>query len=192
MKIGVLGVQGAVREHVRIIEELGEQAVVVRTREELAEVDGLILPGGESTAMRRLLERYGLLEELRASTIPMFGTCAGMILLATEIEGEDSHLNKIGMTVRRNAFGRQIDSFETKLAVKGIDHDVEAVFIRAPQVRRVNESVDVLAEVEEAIVAVREGNYLACSFHPELTKDYAMHRYFLNMVNAHRCEHTAV
>lgn len=140
--------------------------------------------------MRRLLDRYGLLEPLREmETLPMFGTCAGMILLANEVEGYDAHLKKIPMTVKRNAFGRQVDSFEVDLPVKGIDEPVEAVFIRAPQVACVEPEVDVLAEVEEAIVAVRYNQYLACSFHPELTDDLSLHRYFIEMVKANQSQH---
>ncbi|KDN59376.1 pyridoxal 5'-phosphate synthase glutaminase subunit PdxT [Exiguobacterium sp. AB2] len=185
--IGVLGMQGAIREHVRMLEALGVDTRVVRSVEDLNQIDGLVLPGGESTAMRRLLDRYGLLEPLRDNTqLPMFGTCAGLILLATEVEGYDAHLRKIPMTVKRNAFGRQVDSFEVTLPVKGIDEAVEAVFIRAPQVASVEPVVDVLAEVEEAIVAVRYDKYVACSFHPELTDDLSMHRYFLNIVAANK------
>lgn len=183
--IGVLGMQGAIREHVHMLEALGVNTLVVRSVDDLNRIDGLVLPGGESTAMRRLLDRYELLEPLRKNTeLPMFGTCAGLILLATEVEGYDAHLRKIPMTVKRNAFGRQVDSFEVDLAVKGIDDAVEAVFIRAPQVASVEANVDVLAEVEEAIVAVRYDKYMACSFHPELTDDLSMHRYFLDMVEA--------
>lgn len=189
-KIGVLGMQGAIREHVRMLESLGVQTVVVRSLEDLKAIDGLVLPGGESTAMRRLLDRYGLLEPLREmDDLPMFGTCAGMILLANEVEGYDAHLKKIPMTVTRNAFGRQIDSFEVMLPVKGIEELVEAVFIRAPQVTTVEPEVEVLAEVEEAIVAVRYGHYVACSFHPELTEDLSLHRYFLDLVTAKQAYH---
>ena len=183
--IGVLGMQGAIREHVHMLEALGADTLVVRSVDDLNRIDGLVLPGGESTAMRRLLDRYELLEPLRENTeLPMFGTCAGLILLATEVEGYDAHLRKIPMTVKRNAFGRQVDSFEVDLAVKGIDDAVEAVFIRAPQVASVEANVDVLVEVEEGIVAVRYDKYMACSFHPELTDDLSMHRYFLDMVEA--------
>lgn len=183
--IGVLGMQGAIREHVHMLEALGADTLVVRSVDDLNRIDGLVLPGGESTAMSRLLDRYELLEPLRENTeLPMFGTCAGLILLATEVEGYDAHLRKIPMTVKRNAFGRQVDSFEVDLTVNGIDDAVEAVFIRAPQVASVEASVEVLAEVEEAIVAVRYDKYMACSFHPELTDDLSMHRYFLDMVEA--------
>lgn len=188
--IGVLGMQGAIREHVRMLESLGVQTIVVRSVEDLNEIDGLVLPGGESTAMRRLLDRYGLLEPLRErQDLPMFGTCAGMILLANEVEGYDAHLKKIPMVVKRNAFGRQVDSFEVSLPVKGIDEPVEAVFIRAPQVASVEPHVEVLAEVEEAIVAVRYGHYVACSFHPELTEDVSLHRYFVDLVKEAKTQH---
>ncbi|WP_214830079.1 pyridoxal 5'-phosphate synthase glutaminase subunit PdxT [Exiguobacterium algae] len=188
--IGVLGMQGAIREHVRMLESLGVQTIVVRSVEDLNEIDGLVLPGGESTAMRRLLDRYGLLEPLRErQDLPMFGTCAGMILLANEVEGYDAHLKKIPMVVKRNAFGRQVDSFEVSLPVKGIDEPVEAVFIRAPQVASVEPHVEVLAEVEEAIVAVRYGHYVACSFHPELTEDVSLHRYFVDLVKEAKAQH---
>lgn len=188
--IGVLGMQGAIREHVRMLESLGVQTIVVRSVEDLNEIDGLVLPGGESTAMRRLLDRYGLLEPLRErQDLPMFGTCAGMILLANEVEGYDAHLKKIPMVVKRNAFGRQVDSFEVSLPVKGIDEPVEAVFIRAPQVASVEPHVEVLAEVKEAIVAVRYGHYVACSFHPELTEDVSLHRYFVDLVKEAKAQH---
>ena len=188
--IGVLGMQGAIREHVRMLESLGVQTIVVRSIEDLNSIDGLVLPGGESTAMRRLLDRYGLLEPLRArQDLPMFGTCAGMILLANEVVGYDAHLKKIPMVVKRNAFGRQVDSFEVSLPVKGIEEPVEAVFIRAPQVASVEAEVEVLAEVEEAIVAVRYGHYVACSFHPELTEDVSLHRYFINLVKESKAQH---
>lgn len=188
--IGVLGMQGAIREHVRMLETLGVQSIVVRSLEDLNKIDGLVLPGGESTAMRRLLDRYDLLEPLRErQDLPMFGTCAGMILLANEVEGYDAHLKKIPMTVKRNAFGRQVDSFEVSLPVKGIAEPVEAVFIRAPQVAAVTPEVEVLAEVEEAVVAVRFGHYVACSFHPELTEDVSLHRYFVNIVKEVKAQH---
>ncbi|WP_396128933.1 pyridoxal 5'-phosphate synthase glutaminase subunit PdxT [Exiguobacterium mexicanum] len=183
--IGVLGMQGAIREHVHMLEALGADTLVVRSVDDLNRIDGLVLPGGRARRCAVCSNRYELLEPLRENTeLPMFGTCAGLILLATEVEGYNAHLRKIPMTVKRNAFGRQVDSFEVDLAVKGIDDAVEAVFIRAPQVASVEANVDVLAEVEEAIVAVRYDKYMACSFHPELTDDLSMHRYFLDMVEA--------
>ncbi|HBF58885.1 pyridoxal 5'-phosphate synthase glutaminase subunit PdxT [Exiguobacterium sp.] len=184
MVIGILDVQGAVREHQQQLEGLGVDVVLVKQASDLAGLDGLVLPGGESTAMRRLIERYELLEPLRekATTLPMFGTCAGMILLATAVEAGQSHLNAISMTVRRNAFGRQIDSFEGLLPVEGIEEPIEAVFIRAPLILSVGEGTRVIAKVEDQIVAVETSLHLACSFHPELTEDDRLHRYFLQKI----------
>jgi len=184
MVIGILDVQGAVREHQQQLEGLGVDVVLVKQASDLDGLDGLVLPGGESTAMRRLIERYALLEPLRekATTLPMFGTCAGMILLATAVEAGQSHLNAISMTVRRNAFGRQIDSFEGLLPVEGIEESIEAVFIRAPLILSVGEGTRVIAKVEEQIVAVETSLHLACSFHPELTEDDRLHRYFLQKI----------
>ena len=184
MVIGILDVQGAVREHQRQLEGLGVEVVLVKQASDLERLDGLVLPGGESTAMRRLIERYALLEPLRekATTLPMFGTCAGMILLATVVEAGQSHLNAIPMTVRRNAFGRQIDSFEGLLPVEGIEESIEAVFIRAPLILSVGEGTRVIAKVEDQIVAVETSLHLACSFHPELTEDDRLHRYFLQKI----------
>ncbi|WP_214809631.1 MULTISPECIES: pyridoxal 5'-phosphate synthase glutaminase subunit PdxT [Exiguobacterium] len=184
MVIGILDVQGAVREHQQQLEGLGVDVVLVKQASDFDGLDGLVLPGGESTAMRRLIERYALLEPLRekATTLPMFGTCAGMILLATAVEAGQSHLNAISMTVRRNAFGRQIDSFEGSLPVEGIEEPIEAVFIRAPLILSVGEGTRVIAKVEEQIVAVETSLHLACSFHPELTEDDRLHRYFLQKI----------
>lgn len=188
MVIGILDVQGAVREHQRQLEGLGVEVVLVKQASDLERLDGLVLPGGESTAMRRLIERYALLEPLRekATTLPMFGTCAGMILLATVVEAGQSHLNAIPMTVRRNAFGRQIDSFEGLLPVEGIEESIEAVFIRAPLILSVGEGTRVIAKVEDQIVAVETSLHLACSFHPELTEDNRLHRYFLQKIKQHQ------
>lgn len=184
MVIGILDVQGAVREHQQQLEGLGVEVVLVKHASDLERLDGLVLPGGESTAMRRLIERYALLEPLRekATTLPMFGTCAGMILLATTVEAGQSHLNAISMTVRRNAFGRQIDSFEGLLPVEGIEESIEAVFIRAPLILSVGEGTRVIAKVEDQIVAVETSLHLACSFHPELTEDDRLHQYFLQKI----------
>ncbi|WP_214722366.1 pyridoxal 5'-phosphate synthase glutaminase subunit PdxT [Exiguobacterium sp. s192] len=188
MVIGILGVQGAVREHEHILRTLGVETVVVKSVTDLDGIDGLVLPGGESTTMRRLIDRYGLLDVLRSkvTTLPMFGTCAGMILLASELNEGPAHLQAIPMTVRRNAFGRQVDSFETMLAVEGVGQDVEAVFIRAPYVEQVGEGVRVLAKAEDAIVTVETDLHLACSFHPELTKDSRLHHYFVQKINQSR------
>lgn len=184
MKIGVLALQGAVAEHMRSVELAGAQAVAVKQTAQLDELDGLILPGGESTTIGKLMRRYGFIEALRdfASRKPLFGTCAGLILLATRLEGgEQPHLELMNMTVARNAFGRQRESFETELEVKGLDTPLRAVFIRAPLIKEVGPEVEVLATYKGEIVAARQGNLLACSFHPELTDDCRLHGLFLDM-----------
>jgi pyridoxal 5'-phosphate synthase pdxT subunit len=185
MKIGVLALQGAVAEHARTVEAVGAEAVLVKRVEQLADLDGLILPGGESTAMRRLIDRYNFLEPLRAfgeAGKPIFGTCAGMILLAKRIHNqESSHLGLMNVTVERNAFGRQVDSFEADLAIKDVAEDFPAVFIRAPYIIEAGDGVDILSEDTGRIVAARDRHYLATAFHPELTKDTRLMKYFLKM-----------
>lgn len=184
-KIGVLGLQGAVREHVRSIERNGAEAIVVKQPEQLQELDGLILPGGESTTMRRLIDRYGFMEPLRAfgeSGRPMFGTCAGLILLAGEVIGyEEPHLGLMNIRVERNSFGRQKESFEANLVIKDVAEDYNAVFIRAPHIVSAGEGTEVLAKCDGRIVAARDGQYLGCSFHPELTDDHRITAYFIAM-----------
>lgn len=183
-KIGVLALQGAVREHVNAIEAVGAEAVIVKRAEDLACLDGLILPGGESTTMRKLIDQYSLLEPLRQFDKPVFGTCAGLILLAKEVVGyEEPHLGLMNVVVERNSFGRQKDSFEVTLKARGIGEDVAAVFIRAPHIVSVGVGVEVLAEHDGRIVLARDGRFLGCSFHPELTEDTRVMRYFLKMVN---------
>lgn len=193
--IGILAVQGGVQEHERTLDRLGVDHRQVRRVEHLDGLSGIILPGGESTTMSKLLELGGMLEPLRAALaagLPAYGTCAGMILLASEIldTRPDAHcLSAIDMTVRRNAFGRQVDSFESDLAVDGVAEPVTAVFIRAPWVERVGDEVEVLARVpsgpaEGAIVAVRQGRCMATSFHPEVTENTAIHQLFLRIVDA--------
>ncbi|MFC4182707.1 pyridoxal 5'-phosphate synthase glutaminase subunit PdxT [Saccharococcus thermophilus] len=186
MKIGVLGLQGAVQEHVRSIEACGAEAVVVKKTDQLADLDGLILPGGESTTMRRLMDKYGFMEPLKqfaAAGKPMFGTCAGLILLAKRIVGYDEpHLGLMDITVERNSFGRQRESFEAELSIAGVADDFIGVFIRAPHIVEVGEDVEILAKYDGRIVAARQGQFLGCSFHPELTDDHRMTHYFLNMV----------
>ncbi|WP_214856010.1 pyridoxal 5'-phosphate synthase glutaminase subunit PdxT [Exiguobacterium sp. s166] len=184
MVIGVLGVQGAVREHQEMLHTLGVKTMIVKSAADLEGIDGLILPGGESTTIRRLIDRYGLLDVLRLQidTLPMFGTCAGMILLASELSESPAHLRAIPMTVKRNAFGRQVDSFETSLIVEGVGQDIEAVFIRAPFVEQVGEGVRVLSTLGTAAVAVETDLHLACSFHPELTSDRRLHDYFIQKI----------
>ena len=195
--VGVLALQGDVREHLAALTEAGTDAVTVRRPEELARVDGLIVPGGESTTMSNLLKAFDLLEPLRSrlsAGLPVYGSCAGMILLASEIldtRDDAIHLDALDITVRRNAFGRQVDSFETDLDMAGIDGDpVRAVFIRAPWVERVGDGVEVLATVPHGpaagrVVAVRRGTALATSFHPEVTGDRRIHSLFAEMVRAH-------
>lgn len=193
--IGILALQGGVREHERSLDKLGVTHRQVRRPNQLLGIDGIILPGGESTTISRLLELGGLLEPLRAALakgLPAYGTCAGMILLANQVRDTraDAHqLNALDITVRRNAFGRQIDSFEADLDFVGIDAPVPAVFIRAPWVEQVGEGVEVLAVVQEgpaagAVVAVRAGNVLASSFHPEVTGDTRLHELFMEIVRA--------
>lgn len=189
--IGVLALQGDTREHLAALQEAGAEAITVRRRAELDAVDGLVLPGGESTAMSHLLRDFDLLDPLRARLadgLPAYGACAGMILLSSEIldagaEGREAlPLGGIDMTVRRNAFGRQVDSFEGDLPFEGLDGTVRAVFIRAPWVERVGAGVQVLARAAGHVVAVRQGPVLATAFHPEVTGDRRVHRMFVDMV----------
>lgn len=186
MKIGVLALQGAVREHIRSIEECGVEAVAIKRKEELKEVDGLILPGGESTTIRRLIDKYdfmGTLKEFAAEGKPMFGTCAGLILLANNIvDYKEPHIGVMDITVERNSFGRQRDSFEADLAIKDVAESFPAVFIRAPHIVEAGADVEVLAKHNDRIVAAREGQFLGCSFHPELTDDHRLTAYFVEMV----------
>ena len=186
MKIGVLALQGAVAEHIRSLEAAGAEAVAVKRVEQLDELNGLVIPGGESTTIGKLMRKYGFMDAIRefsAQGKPLFGTCAGLIVLADKIEGQDeAHLQLMNMTVARNAFGRQRESFETDLEVKGIEQPIRAVFIRAPLIKSVGEGVEVLSEYNGEIVTAREGTLLAASYHPELTDDYRLHEYFLEMV----------
>ncbi|WP_281883244.1 pyridoxal 5'-phosphate synthase glutaminase subunit PdxT [Paenibacillus sp. YYML68] len=190
MKIGILALQGAVAEHIGMVVKAGGEGVAVKRPEQLDEIDGIIIPGGESTTIGKLMRTYGFIDALRDYSRqgkPIFGTCAGLIVLAKDIIGqEESHLGLMDIQVARNAFGRQRESFETDLPIKGIAEDVRAVFIRAPLIEAVGESVDVLAEYQGSIVAARQGNLLATSFHPELTDDERMHAYFIDMVRETR------
>jgi pyridoxal 5'-phosphate synthase pdxT subunit len=191
VKIGVLALQGAFAEHVSTLRAIGVEAVEVRLPEHLGDVDGLILPGGESTTMRRLIDRWAMREpilDLAASGAPLFGTCAGMIVLAREIAGDDEPiLPLLDVTVQRNAFGRQLDSFEMELSVPLLgDTPVHAVFIRAPVIERAGPDVDVLARLPDGrIVAVRERNVIATSFHPELAGETRFHRLVAMMAAEH-------
>ncbi|MFH0997801.1 MAG: pyridoxal 5'-phosphate synthase glutaminase subunit PdxT [Pseudomonadota bacterium] len=189
MKIGVLALQGDFAEHVRILEQIGVTAVEVRLPRDLADIDGLIIPGGESTTIGKLAVRFGLMEPIRqlASTKPIWGTCAGAIFLARDSRYTQPLLGLMDIAIRRNAFGRQADSFETDLDVPEIVTDkdsrrIHAVFIRAPLIESVGSDVKVLARLSDGrIVAARERNLLATAFHPELTGDDRFHRYFLTL-----------
>lgn len=191
--VGVFALQGDVREHVRILTDLGVDAMSVRRPGELERCHALVIPGGESTTMYKLARSFELFEPLQArirAGMPTFGTCAGMIMLADRVEGgtaEQETLGGLDITVRRNAFGRQVDSFEGELDFKGFDDKVGAVFIRAPWVEDVGDGVEVLARIETGeatgrIVAVREGHVMATSFHPEVSGDDRIHRYFVDIV----------
>lgn len=193
--VGVLALQGDVREHRSAVESAGARTIAVRRPEELAAVDGLVLPGGESTTIDKLTRAFGLRDPLRAriaAGMPVYGSCAGMILLADRVldgHPEQQTLGGLDVTVRRNAFGRQVDSYETDLDVRGIDGGaVRAVFIRAPWVEEAGQGVEVLAAVESKgeshPVVVRQGNLLATSFHPEVTGDHRIHGHFVEMIRA--------
>jgi pyridoxal 5'-phosphate synthase pdxT subunit len=186
-RVGVLAYQGDVREHLAALEAAGAVPVEVRTLEELDTVDGLVVPGGESTVIGKLASRYGLLEPLRERAragLPVLGTCAGMILLAREVEGPPQDLlGVLDVRVRRNAFGRQVASFEAEVEVKGVDGGpVAGAFIRAPWVADAGPEVEVLAEVEGKVVAVRQGNLLATAFHPELSGEVRLHRWLVGLI----------
>jgi pyridoxal 5'-phosphate synthase pdxT subunit len=191
--VGVFALQGDVREHLRALAEVGAEPVAVRRPTELARCDGLVVPGGESTTMSKLARTFELLEPLRdrvKTGMPTFGTCAGMIMLADRIEDGIAGQETIGgldITVRRNAFGRQVDSFEGDLAFVGLDAPVHAIFIRAPWVEAVGDDVEVLARVGTGpaagrIVAVRQGHLMATSFHPEVGGDTRVHELFVDLV----------
>ncbi len=188
--VGVLALQGDVREHVAALKDSGADVLGVRRAEELSKVDGLVIPGGESTTMSNLLRVFELLDPLSERLrdgLPVYGSCAGMILLASEIldtRPDAVALGAIDMTVRRNAFGRQVDSFEGDLDFAGLDGGLHAVFIRAPWVERVGADVEVLAVAHGHPVAVRQGSALATSFHPEVTGDRRVHQLFVDMVRA--------
>jgi pyridoxal 5'-phosphate synthase pdxT subunit len=176
MKIGVLAVQGNFREHAAMLRRLGADPVEVRKPEELQGLDGLVIPGGESTTFTRLMRLYGLDEALREFTGPVLGTCAGMIVL------DRLHLGAVDIEVDRNAYGRQVASFEADLALAGDDEPLRGVFIRAPRVREVGPEVEVLAELDGEPVLLREGRFIVASFHPELTDDTRVHERFLDLI----------
>jgi pyridoxal 5'-phosphate synthase pdxT subunit len=176
VKIGILAVQGDFREHAAMLRRLGAEPVEVRKPEQLEELDGLVIPGGESTAIMRLVRIYGLEDALRQFSRPVFGTCAGMILL------DRDHLGLVDLAVRRNAYGRQVASFEADLALEGEDEPLRGVFIRAPRVADAGPDVEVIAEHDGEPVLLRDGRFLVASFHPELTDDTRVHELFLDLV----------
>ena len=176
MRIGVLALQGAFREHAQMLRQLGAEVVEVRLPEELHGLDGLVIPGGESTTIMRLARIYGLDEAIREYREPIFGTCAGMIVLDRE------HLGLADLVVDRNAYGRQVRSFEADVELAGEERPVHGVFIRAPRIRDAGADVDVLGQLDGEPVLVREGRLLLSSFHPELTDDPRVHELFLDMV----------
>ncbi len=188
MKIGVLAIQGAVSEHIRHLEHCGVEAVAVKNRESLNKASGLIIPGGESTTIGKLIDIFGLAdlirERNRQGSLAVFGTCAGMVLVAQNIlDGirEQPRLDLMDISVQRNAFGRQKESFETELDFKSFNSPLTAVFIRAPIIEKASPAVETLAVLPEGIVAARQGSLLATSFHPELTDDLRVHHFFINI-----------
>lgn len=188
MKIGVLALQGAFIEHEKMLGSLGADTVQVRLPGQLEGLDGLVIPGGESTTMGKLMHEFGLFEPIlnKASNgMPVFGTCAGLIMLSKRINGSSQpRLGLMDMTVERNAFGRQVESFETDLKIEVLGQEpFRAVFIRAPYILEVGDNVQILSEYDGKIVAARQGRFLAAAFHPELTNDNRLHKYFLENMN---------
>lgn len=183
-RVGVLALQGDFREHLATLVALGAEAIEVRTPGQLGDVDALIIPGGESTTIGKLAVRFGLLDPLKARIeegMPVYGTCAGMILLSRDVtEGKQPLLEVLDVVVERNAFGRQNESFEEELTIDGLDPSFRAVFIRAPWVVKTGEGVEVLASIEDHPVMVRQGKVMATSFHPELTGDHRLHQMLLD------------
>lgn len=189
MKAGVLALQGDFREHGRALTQIGATTVEVRTAEQLADIDCLVIPGGESTTIAKLARIYEMVEPVRErarSGMPVFGTCAGMIVLAERVVEGEPLFALMDIGVERNAYGRQVDSFETDLDVSGIDHRVRGVFIRAPRITDVGPNVRVLAEHEGAPVVLEQDNLLVASFHPELVGETSLHRYLLDKVQRAR------
>lgn len=185
MKVGVLAVQGAFLEHEQILYELGAYCVELRKKEDISDIDGLILPGGESTVQGKLLNELDMFEPLKRKIedgLPVMATCAGLILLSRNIvNDENRYFGTLPVSIRRNAYGRQLGSFRTKQPLKGFG-EFDMTFIRAPYIEEVDDGVDVLAEIDNQIVAVQYGNQIGLSFHPELGDDYRIHKYFLNTI----------
>ncbi|MGB9749994.1 MAG: pyridoxal 5'-phosphate synthase glutaminase subunit PdxT [Caldisericia bacterium] len=192
MVVGVLSLQGAFIEHINMLNKIsGVKPIQIKKKEDLVKIDGLIIPGGESTTIGRLLERHELLTPLRKMIFegfPVFGTCAGFILLSKKIENNNEQpiLGILDVTIKRNAFGTQINSMEIDLKIKDFEIPYKAVFIRAPVVKKLGNGVEVLAEVDEGPVFIRQGNILGASFHPELTDDIRIHQMFIDIINKRR------
>jgi pyridoxal 5'-phosphate synthase pdxT subunit len=184
VKTGVLALQGDFREHVGVLSEVGASAIEVRTSQQLADIDRLVIPGGESTTIARLAHAADLVEPIRDRAregMPILGTCAGMIVMARRVIDGEPLLSLMDVTVRRNAYGRQVDSFEADLDVEGIDHPVRGVFIRAPWIEDVGSDVQILSSYEGRPVVLQQGHLLAASFHPELVGETALHEYFMSL-----------
>lgn len=186
MKIGILALQGAFLEHKQTLDRLKVENIYIKEASQLEEIDGIILPGGESTTIGKLMRDIELLEKLKLKIqggLPVFGTCAGMILLAKKLVDDSTiHLGVMDIVVKRNGYGRQLGSFKTLSKLDGINKEIEMVFIRAPYIESVGSEVKVLGRVKDKIIAVEEKNMLAISFHPELTNDTALHEYFCKMI----------
>ncbi len=184
--VGVLALQGDVREHLNLLDSLGVDSLPVKTPTQIEEIDALVIPGGESTTIGKMAVRFGLFEPVRAAIgkgLPTFGTCAGLILLSSAVtDGDQSLLGALDVVTRRNAFGPQNESFESNIDVKGLDESFHAVFIRAPWVEKVGAEVEVLADIDDHPVMVRQGHLLATSFHPELTGDGRIHEMLLDLI----------
>lgn len=185
-RVGVLALQGDVREHLRVLERLDSTPVPVKTAEQLSSVDALVIPGGESTTIGKMSVRFGLLDPLRSAVdrgLPVYGTCAGMIFLAGAVtEGDQPLVGSLDVVVKRNAFGPQNESFEADLDIDGLDEPFHAIFIRAPWIEKVGSEVEVLSAIGEHPVMVRQGQILATSFHPELTGDGRIHQMLLDLI----------
>lgn len=191
MEIGVLALQGAFREHCKLLKDCGVEGREIRKPEHLEGIEGLIIPGGESTTIGKLMVDFGLMEPVRKMALeglPIFGTCAGLVLMAKEIQGSNQpRLGLMDIEVVRNGFGRQIESFEADLEISAVGIvSFRGVFIRAPYISRVSPNIGILATFEDKIVFARQGNFLACAFHPELTDDTRVHKYFLDIVKQGR------
>jgi 5'-phosphate synthase pdxT subunit len=190
INVGVLALQGDFKEHIKMLKGLNVPVIEIRFPKQLEKIDGLIIPGGESTTINKLMEKYGFREKLkdfRRSGKPIFGTCAGLIILASEVSGKGPGLGFIDMKVKRNAYGRQIDSFEEMVSIN-FDHkpdpvDFKSVFIRAPKIVYTGKNVKVLSSLGDEVMLAREENILVCAFHPELTDDTRIHKYFIEMIN---------